>query len=294
MFQAQEALRLEPEKKVLLAVLNIDIGSGHYDDLIKKSHVTYAERHGYDFSVINDWVNQTHKGINKLINWQKLLIPGMDKHAQYDYVVVVDYDILITPLAPAIHTAAQFGDRIGAVDDMQPNTAANTAIKTFLHCPDHNASAYYSLAGFNSSFNKILNTGMLVTQPRKHMAILQQIYDTHWNTQLTHPRSKDGHFEQAAIGYELHARDMLEWLPATWNFLAGWYELNNMLLAGSKLSLQKICSEEYFIHGTAGFWKGKLVQCAAFSQHLKPLELDLATTWQGKGKGDAKESQQRA
>jgi hypothetical protein len=286
-----EGFSLRPPRRgrrheVLLAVL--DIGGGHYNDLIKKSHATYAERHGYDLFVVRHWINQTHKGVHDLVSFQKILVPGMGKSAQYDFVVVVDADVLITPFAPAIHTAAKFEERIGGVDNMQPNTGACSAMKKLLHYyadvtasehysskahaakhyADVTASEYYSLCGFTSDFNKILNTGLLVTQPQEHKALLQHIYDKHSITQINHPRGF--HFEQSAIGYELQTQDKVEWLPATWNFIASYYELWHEV-GGPKYTLQNICCEGYFIHGAGGWWtQDKLQQCVGFMQSCAP------------------------
>jgi hypothetical protein len=74
----------------------------------------------------------------------------------------------------------------------------------------------------------MLNTGVIVMQPKKHGTFLKGVYDKYIQKSVRHPRHF--HYEQSAIGYELHVNNKFVVLPNTWNAIWYVYRYENMSL----------------------------------------------------------------
>lgn len=196
-----------------------------YNTLFRPSHAAYAARHGYDFQVVIDFLSQQHTH-QSTISFHKILVAS--KNLSYDYVIFIDADILIHPHAPPIHTAHDFGDNIGIVDEYsQPTPQQRIEIQNRMGW-ETSATEYYALCGFSLTTPYVLNTGVLVIQPKKHAPLLETIFSTYVTRSIGHPRGF--HFEQSAIGYELQIQKMYTILPNAWNLVWGlWKEKGNTL-----------------------------------------------------------------
>jgi len=94
--------------------------------------------------------------------YQKMLVSDEN----YDYVVFIDSDILINITAPAIHESVVFGNNIGIVDEYsQPTREVRLKIQRMMGW-ETSARDYYALCGFDLGTNKVLNSGVLVIQPK--------------------------------------------------------------------------------------------------------------------------------
>jgi len=235
--------------KVLLVTIAIcERYLQEYNRLFRASHEAYATRCGYDFKVITDYID-TNAKIPDLISFNKILVCSIPSANNYDFVIFVDADVIIRTEAPPIHLFTDFGDSIGVVDEYsQPTLEKRLAFQKRMKW-EPNASAYYKLCDFVIDTDMVFNTGVLVMQPKKHRALLESIYFKHRVKALGHPRRF--HFEQSAIGYELHTGTIpFTLLPSMFNAVWGLYKD-----AGGRTDLQEFVNENYFIHfaGRADF-----------------------------------------
>jgi len=206
-------------KVCLVAVAIGDEYLGLYNYLFRKSHEAYAEKHGYDFRVETDYLDQ--KFPNKAVcSLNKILVCSQPWSADYDFIVFIDCDIYINITAPPIHLCMDFGDKIGIINEYDQLVGFEEYIGIVrLSLNWGTAPEYYKKAGFTLDTQLMLNTGVLVMQPAKHGHFLRDVFDKHVETCLTHPRKF--HYEQAAIGYELQTKHMFAILPKQFNAI--WY-----------------------------------------------------------------------
>jgi hypothetical protein len=185
-----------------------------YTRLFMPSHTNYAKKHGYDFRVIDDFLDKKHTGY-KTISLNKILVCSQPWSEQYDFVVFVDADVLINIRAPPIHACTDFGDKIGIADEYGQTDKDTLQDVQYKLNWGNGASDYYAKSDFNIQTDKMLNTGVLVFQPRKHRSFLDSIYEKYIDIAVDH--SLGFHFEQAMIGYELQTQNKFVLLPKQFN-----------------------------------------------------------------------------
>ena len=191
-----------------------------YNRIFRPSQEFYARKHGYDFRVITDYLG--HVRDLSTVSLNKILVCSQSWSSAYDFVVFVDADILINPAAGPIHACMDFGDNIGIVDEFsQPSFDKRVEFARRMKW-DLSPSIYYGSSGFVIQTSKMLNTGVLVMQPKKHGPFLKGVYDKYIQASIHHP--KGFNYEQSAIGYELQINNMFIVLPNTWNAVAVLYQ----------------------------------------------------------------------
>ena len=103
----------------------------------------------------------------------------------------------------------------------------------------------------------ILNSGILVLQPKIHKNFLKNIYEKYIENQINHPSGF--HYEQSVIGYEIQKNNMHYFMDMKWNAL--WannkYYFNTM--KKQPLTLQEFYDTNYFTH-LAGHCDYHLIQ----------------------------------
>lgn len=228
--------------KILLVTLAIgDQYITLYNKLFRKSHEQYAKRNCYDFMVITDYISQNTTYPVKhphLISFQKILVCSQIYSNNYDYIIFIDADILINTNAPPLHNTINWEDKIGIVDEFSQPTPQQRIQIQHNNCWEDSATEYYKLAGFDINTINVLNTGVLVMQPRKHGQFLLQIYNKYAETAIGHPRGFG--YEQSCIGYELQMNNKWICLNNKWNSLWALYK--------SSKTLQTVYQDSYFIH----------------------------------------------
>jgi hypothetical protein len=227
--------------KVILVTIAIgDRYLQEYNTYFRRSQEEYARRCGYDFKVITDFLDPRLK-VRDLISFNKILVCSTPWAKQYDFVIFIDADILISSSAPPIHTAMDYREKIGIVNEYsQPTFEKRLAIQKKMGW-EADPTAYYKLAGFDIQTFMVLNTGVLVMQPAKHREILELIYTTHFLRSIGHPRGF--HFEQSCIGYELQRSGIFVILPNMFNAIWGIYKLDD-----ESINLQDFVNTNHFIH----------------------------------------------
>jgi lipopolysaccharide biosynthesis glycosyltransferase len=199
--------------KVCLGIISIGkLYLQEFEKLFKPSVVAYCQKYGYDLKIFTDFLDPKHKHPDT-ISFQKCLVPSL--LMDYDLVVVLDADIYIEDHAPAIHFH-ELHDKIGIVDEVAQSTSEGYQKLVQIGFADL-PIPYYSKANFNLDTNSILNTGVMICNPKLHSEFLKSIYEKYVDTSIGHPRKF--HYEQACIGYELQTNQMYTLIGNAWNFI---------------------------------------------------------------------------
>lgn len=237
------------KKRVQLVVISIgDKNLAQYNRVFRRSHEKYAERHGYDFKVFREHLDQSDYKLNNIsLPFQKHLVSD----SSYDFVIFIDSDILINTRSPAIHDSEDFGDKLGIADEYsQPSSKSRLRIQKTKGW-ETSGTAYYKLCDLDLQTNIVLNSGVLVIQPKKHKEFLQRVYKTYLPLAI---KSKRGaHCEQTALGYELQRSQKHFVLSNKWNAIWALQKLETFLFHRHSWSLKRIVQritgseiEEYF------------------------------------------------
>jgi hypothetical protein len=228
--------------KVLL--VTVAIGEKYleeYNDLFYESQSKYALKNGYDFKVITDFLdkNITNKAT---ISFNKILVCDLEISKNYDFVIFIDADILINIHSPPIHNYIDYEGRIGIIDEYsQPTQEQRLKIQKKMGW-ETSASDYYKLCGLNIKTNIVLNTGVLVLQPKLHNDFLKYIFNKYVKYSISHYRGF--HFEQSCIGYELQKNNLYKIIDNRFNAIWGLTKLDNT----QNITLNDFFNNNYFIH----------------------------------------------
>jgi hypothetical protein len=200
-----------------------------FERLFKPSVSAYCSKHGYDLKVFTDFLDPTRKHPDT-ISFQKCLVPRF--LSEYDLVVVLDADIYIHDTAPPIHTI-DLATKIGIVNEVAQSSSESYQIMVQRGFADY-GTTYYSKINLDLKTDMILNTGVILCDPKRHSEYLNSIYEKYVNASIHHPRGF--HYEQGCIGYELQTDRQYTVLPSVWN----WIYIH------SQLTQQPI--HAYFVH----------------------------------------------
>ena len=228
--------------KVLLTT--VAIGEKYleeYNNLFGESQRNYALKNGYDFKVITDFLDQKNKH-KTTVSFNKILVCSQEWSNNYDFIIFVDADILININSPPIHSHIDYGDSIGIVDEYsQPSKKRRLKIQQKMGW-EASATDYYKLCGLDIQTDMVLNTGVLVLQPKKHKDFLQGIYNKYIQQSITHDRGF--HFEQSCIGYEIQKAQMYKVIDNKFNAIWGLIKMDNR----KNITLNKYFNKKYFTH----------------------------------------------
>lgn len=249
---------LKLSMKVLL--VTIVIGDKEYwntyNRLFRISQENYAKKHGYDFKIVENFLDGTHKENKISLYFQKSLVCNQSWSDQYDYIVYIDNDVYINIEAPAIHEAYDFQDKIGMVDEWsQPSPGTRSHIHRYWNlCDKCPCDYYYNTLGIDYNSHLIYNSGVMVFQPKKHKTLMNEYYN-HYMPMAIH--SKLLWFEQASIGYFLIKREKILDMGSKFNALWNWTRTICELDPNKQEDLVGYFKEHYFIHfaGRASYEK---------------------------------------
>ncbi len=240
--------------KVCLATICIgEKCTEEYERLFKSSQKAYAERHGYDFFVISDYISNVRDP--KVINMNKWLVCKYPviQDREYDYVVFVDADILIRHDAPPIHESMDFQGKIGVVHQSQPTIEARHSVQRDRGFEVTAREYYQKHAGLDIESDHIINSGCLVFQPRHHAEYLERMVETFQERILQ--QTPGLHKDQPFFGYQLQMDNTFVYMDMKWNALWANNHHYATQIVGKTLSLQDFYDEHCFIHfaGHSGY-----------------------------------------
>jgi hypothetical protein len=101
------------------------------------------------------------------------------------------------------------------------------------------ATDYYKLCDFELDTKQVLNSGVLVIQPKLHKEFLENLYYEHLPNSMAHSRGP--HYEQTSLGYELQTQNLCKIISNKWNAI---WSLHKMCGA----NLDDFFKDNYFIH----------------------------------------------
>lgn len=214
-----------------------------YNKLFRPSQEKYAKKCGYDFKVITEYIDgPIHP---HMITMQKWLVCDYNWNTEYDFIIFIDADIIINENTPTIHNEYEFGNKIGLVNQSQPSLQAR------LLCQKHKgyevtANDYYKkYVGVDfKNVEHIINSGVLVLQPKYHKTILRSLY----NIYKTNRINNQWHYEQATLGYEIQKNNMHYFMNMKWNALWANNKYYFNTIRKQSLTLQEFYNNNYFIH----------------------------------------------
>jgi hypothetical protein len=229
------------KSKILLVTIAIGDKYLHqYNTIFRKNHEMYAKKHDYHFRVITDFLDKSLCHTDA-ITFNKTLVCSQPWSNDYDFIILIDADILINMNSPAIHTSMDFENKIGIVNEYsQPTNETRLEIQRMMGWePD--AKGYYRLAQLYIDTKLVFNTGLMVFQPKIHKNFLENIYNKYARNSINHPRRY--HYEQSCIGYELQLQQNYKIMDNKWNTIWPLYKM-----VGSQL--EPIFIQNHFIHFT--------------------------------------------
>ena len=227
--------------KVLL--VTIAIGNKYLEEYMRlfyKSQRNYASKHGYDFKVITEFLDNTIKN-RSTISFNKILVCNQEWSNNYDFIIFIDADILININSPPIHNYLDYGEKIGIIDEYsQPSLQKRLQIQTRMGW-ETSASEYYKLCGLDINTQMVFNSGVLVMQPKVHNQFLVNIYNKYVLQSVGHHRGF--HFEQSCIGYEIQKANNYKVINNKFNSVWALYKMDD-----ANINLQTFFNNNYFVH----------------------------------------------
>ncbi|MBM3573466.1 MAG: hypothetical protein FJX52_14100 [Alphaproteobacteria bacterium] len=172
----------------------------------------YAEKHGYEVIVVTDYVDQAPLARARGPHWQKLVLHRRPDIARYTHVVWIDADIMINHhRAPCIVTA-NGSDKIGAVThnslyasrerwENRWDRLYRNAKELFHGERGPTPPERYRQAGLPDDMTDMINTGVMVLQPARHVEFLEWVYANCTENKLFAS-------EQMPLSYHIFKRDL--------------------------------------------------------------------------------------
>jgi hypothetical protein len=226
-----------------VALVTLTIGEGYIEQharIFMPSQRAYAERHGYDYRVITDYSGPIRHPA--LICLEKQLICSQPWAAEYDCIIYIDADMLIHPLAPALHTKVSPTDSILMVDEMSQPTRADRHALQVRSGWEQSVPEYYARAGLDFNTDIIYNGGLIVwNTPARWSGLCRSIYMKYAKAQLTHPRGY--HYEQAVVNFEYQTNGLCRALDPEWNAI--WALHKETTFQGN---LAEFIEKNHFVH----------------------------------------------
>lgn len=224
----------------------------------------YADKYGYDLVIIDKNLDEKDP---RCAAWQKCLVLSQDWSKDYDRIVWIDTDIIINPNSPDICEDVPI-EKIGAVDEFSfPSVSEyKTALSRMYKHWDNlgynpsinfGAKNYYKNYGIECDFKEVVQTGVMVFNPKLHKEVLEHVYYSY--------EEKGLNYEMRPLSYEIIKNGFAHWLDNKFNmhiqFLKALhypYLLDLGLDKPSfinkneilKLNIQAMFANSYFLHFT--------------------------------------------
>jgi lipopolysaccharide biosynthesis glycosyltransferase len=245
--------RKEISSKPAVLLVTITIGEKYqkeYEKVFEDNHKAYADRHGYDFKRINNFIeSEISGGHQDTISFQKLIVCDYPFEKQYDKIIFIDSDILIHHFAGPIHEV-DTQEKIGIVDEFQQPSFEERIRIQRRYGWNPSATHYYQSAAqdYIITTNSLLNSGVMILIPEIHREIMRNIYLENVKKAIGHPMHF--HFEQATLGYFLQKDHLYTLIDNRWNAI--W--IINAYSWESRQGWLRFYRNNYFIHfaGTIG------------------------------------------
>ena len=231
----------------------------------------YADRHGYDIVIIDEFIDTSDLSQERSPHWQKCLILEHPSLRDYDRVVWIDADIAINfHIAPDILSECNDEKLIGAVSHNQQYRQYPSSIlradkrfseyartqDTFNIAGDGDPIERYKSAGLPSDIEDIINTGVMVLSPKYHQNLLRHVYDAHQENDYSL-------YENLPLSYEILKSSSYQFIDAAYNVIHTYELMQNYpfivmgqaTIGNRMLAVNTIWANSYFLHFVSSFFR---------------------------------------
>lgn len=206
------------------AIVSLVIGEEYqaiWQTMCHANWEAYCARHGFDLIIVGAPLDTSERGQGRSPAWQKLLILNQPWSSQYDRIVWVDADIVISPFAPDITQSCPDPRMVGVCvsGDQMSEADKHIYFERLYNMqvdPNQAARAWQIHEGNRLAEDGIpagapmLNTGVLVLSPRLHNEVFLETYALEGLTRL---------YEQPHLSHELHRRGLIHRISARFNWI---------------------------------------------------------------------------
>lgn len=203
------------------AVVTIAIGTSYisnYNRIFRKHTENYCKKYGYDFIVISEYSLPAKYPINPFVNIMKWTLPYREDLQQYERIMIVDADIILTPACPSFHDI-ELNGKIGVVDEYsQPTPSLRIDIQKNYGFETSAVEYYERHIGFKINTTRVFNGGLYICSPSQHGPFFKSIFDKHVDGTFT-CKTIPFHYEQGMFGYELQTQNLYTLLENPWNMI---------------------------------------------------------------------------
>lgn len=258
------------------ALVTIAVGK-RFEKMVRNYCLTnwklYAEKYDYELIIIDKALDEND---TRCVAWQKCLVLSQDWSKKYDRIVWLDTDIVINPNSPDVIDGVP-EDKIGAVDEFSFPTKQEYEIalsRMYKHWENlgynpvinYGGPAYYKSYGIECDFEEVVQTGVMVFNPKLHREVLEHIYYNYEDRGLN--------YEMRPMSYEIIKNNLQHWIDKRFNmhiqFLKALYypyllELDTQKPSWMckkeilKLNIEAIFKNSYFLHFTGATHEMKLL-----------------------------------
>jgi len=241
----------------------------------------YAEKYGYDLIISEELWDNSDFGKSRCAAWQKCLVLSQKWSQDYDRIVWLDTDIIINPNSPDISEGIPV-DKIGAVNEFASPTRDSYKLalsRMYEHWTNLNykpvinyrAQEYYKSFGIECNFEDVVQTGVMVFNPKIHREILEHVYYNY--------EEKGLNYEMRPLSYEILKSGMIHWIDYRFNTLLQFQKAlfypfllelktEKLPLFGQnkvkELCIDAVFSNSYFLHFTGKTEEMKLLNWKKF------------------------------
>lgn len=213
------------KEKCIVTILIGEKYQKRWRDYYRKSWEKYAEKHGYDIIVIDDYLDKSEKGKSRSLHWQKLLITEDARVKPYANVVWLDSDVLINFYdAPCIVASHASKEKIGVVSIKETNSLPerkkNREERFYQYINKHGeekrrganaiADLYKNAGLMDTVVTDYFNAGVMVLSPTHHAHILREVYDLY-------EENKKSAYENYPLCYHLFKNNHVDFIDRRFN-----------------------------------------------------------------------------
>ena len=209
-----------------VAIVTLCLGaeySNYWDKYASRSWRAYADRNSYTLEVFRHPLDQSARAAARSPAWQKCLVLSQPELQQYDRVVWMDSDIVVTSDAPEIVTTVPKG-KIGGVvsgDYLQHEMKARFIQRMRQkECGSdldvdalwvNDQKSFYQMNGIICDTHDIVQTGVLVLG-HEHRDVLESVYRKDYPSTIVA-------FEQFPLSAEIINRGLLRRIDSRFNLV---------------------------------------------------------------------------
>ena len=201
------------------AIVTLAVGESYvqaWQQTCEANWRSYADKHGFDLICIDHALDSSMRAQKRSPAWQKCLILSQDFARDYERIVWVDSDVLINVVAaPNIDEGVPL-DKVGAVEHVDEEISLKRMYEFWGATAIHNPTPQecYTNYGLPSSFDHIVQTGILVLSPVYHRELLEKVYFGY-----EEKGGREWHMEMRPLSYELLKAGIVHWIDPRFNML---------------------------------------------------------------------------